>query len=74
MTADEMEVLRDLMTQADADFGGHLTVLRFMTNWRFGFGTPAERDDIAKLAEGRTLAEAGRAALRDPQKFNAYPD
>lgn len=47
---------------AQKDFGGHLTIMKFTTNWRVGYGTPTDdghtRDFIGCLTEGKTLYEA----------------
>ena len=54
---DEVAKTEKLMTALEEvavrDFGGHLTILRFTTNWRVGFWTPSEREDIEALAEGK---------------------
>jgi hypothetical protein len=44
-------------------FDGHVTVMKFTTNWRVGFGTPASRCDIDQMWEGTTFADAAKAAL-----------
>ena len=51
------------MAIADNNFGGHFTVMKFTTNWRVGFGTPASRCDIDQMWEGKTFASAAQAAL-----------
>ncbi|MCP1852741.1 MULTISPECIES: hypothetical protein [unclassified Bradyrhizobium] len=51
---------------------GHLTILRFTTNWRVGFGTPTDRYDIGKAAEGPTFAAAARNALANPEQHCLY--
>lgn len=47
---------------AEEDFSGHLTIMKFTTNWRVGYGTPSDdghtRDFIGCLTEGKTLYEA----------------
>lgn len=42
---------------------GHVSVLRFTTNWRVWFFTPADRIDIEIMPSGRTFEEAAAAAL-----------
>lgn len=43
---------------------GHLTIMRFTTNWRVGFGTPDGRDSIYfNMSVGRTFEEALRKAV-----------
>jgi hypothetical protein len=44
-------------------YDGHLTILKFSTNWRIGFRTPADREEIGKLSEGETFITAARRAL-----------
>jgi hypothetical protein len=56
---DDLRLLKKLIKVAD----GHLTIMKFTTNWRIGFGTPIDRTDIDALAPGITFAEAARAAL-----------
>jgi hypothetical protein len=66
MTTDQ-EILTKLQAVALADYDGHLTIMRFTTNWRVGFFTPNSREDVQQLAAGRTFAEAAEAALAEPQ-------
>lgn len=47
-----------LETIANKYYGGHFTLMKFTTNWRCGFGTVESRDDITKLAEGKTKNES----------------
>jgi hypothetical protein len=51
------------VAHAVSEHDGHLTIYRFTGNWRVGFATPAERDDIDAAAEGKTFREAARKAL-----------
>lgn len=70
---DETAQLMSLLeAQAKSLRDGHLTILRFTTNWRIGFGTPSDRDDIAKAAEGPTFAAAARNALANPKLHVLY--
>ena len=34
------ELLKRLVDIANERFDGHLTIMKFSTNWRVGFGTP----------------------------------
>jgi len=64
MTTDEdCELLKALVEMADIKSDGHLTVMKFTTNWRVSFLTPGDRDDIHKMHEGKTFGEAARKAL-----------
>ena len=59
-----MDDWNDLLTRLQTVAGeGHLTIMKFTTNWRVGFGTPASRCDIDQMWEGVTFAEAAEAAL-----------
>jgi hypothetical protein len=62
-TAEELQLLMRLEEVAKAKFQGHLTILRFTTNWRIGFYQPADRDQIQKMSVGSTFREAALAAL-----------
>lgn len=57
-------LLRALVEIAKVYSDGHLTILRFTSNWRVGFITPTDRDDIAALPVGATFEEAALAAIR----------
>jgi hypothetical protein len=61
----DQETLTTLQAVALADYDGHLTIMRFTTNWRVGFFTPNDREDIQQLAVGRSFAEAAAKALAD---------
>ncbi|MGO4677520.1 hypothetical protein AB4Z40_31980 [Bosea sp. 2YAB26] len=63
MSDEDIEVWTMLNDVAKRDFDGHLTILRFTTNWRVGFVTPDSRDEVAELAVGSTFAEAAYGAL-----------
>lgn len=63
MNEQEMELWAHLQEVANEKHDGHLTVLKFTTNWRVGFFTPAERDQIDEMAAGSSFAEAARNAL-----------
>lgn len=61
---DANALLALLVDVANARYDGHLTVLKFTTNWRVGLGTITSREDIAAMAEGRTLSVAILNALK----------
>lgn len=63
MNSQEIELWDRLQTDANEKYDGHLTVLKFTTNWRIGFLTPVDRDQIDELAVGSSFAEAARNAL-----------
>ena len=53
-----------LIERANRDHDGHVTILKFTTNWRVGSGTILEdRNAIARMPEGKTFAEAARRPL-----------
>jgi hypothetical protein len=41
-----------------------LTIMKFTTNWRVGFGTPANQEDVYRMPQGATFREAAEAALK----------
>ena len=58
-----LEMLFGIASELAKDqFDGHLTIMRFTTNWRVGYGTPTDdghtRDFIGCLTEGETLYDA----------------
>lgn len=63
MTSDDFEMMQNLIVIANRDYDGHLTVLKFTTNWRVGFVTPTNRDDIKELHVGATFDEAASKAI-----------
>jgi len=63
MTSDDFDTMVQLVTIANADFDGHLSVMKFTTNWRVGFITPDGRDGISAMHEGETFDEAATKAL-----------
>lgn len=63
MSDEDPEFFRRLQERANRDFDGHLTILKFTTNWRVGFETPSEREDIDQMEVGNTFAEAATRAL-----------
>lgn len=63
MTSDDFDTMAKLVKAADNHYDGHLSVLKFTTNWRVGFVTPNERADISALHTGDTFDEAATKAL-----------
>ena len=59
----DAKLVDKLIQRAERDFDGHLTLLRFTTNWRVGFVTPDERADIDGIPVGKTFEDAAKAAL-----------
>lgn len=61
--------LERLEAVAAALYDGHLTIMRFTTNWRVGFGSPYADPTVIfwvqSLAVGDTFAEAARNALQE---------
>ena len=57
------EPFDELVNYANEHFDGHFTVMKFTTNWRVGFGTPMDREDIEQMCEGKTFEEAAQRAL-----------
>jgi hypothetical protein len=66
----DAEIFESLVTTAREISGGHLTILRFTTNWRVGFGTYSDgAKDIDYMPSGRTFAEAAMKALHEPKSY-----
>lgn len=63
MNEQEVELWERLQTVANENYDGHLTVLKFTTNWRIGFVTPTDRDQIDEMAAGNSFEEAAQHAL-----------
>jgi hypothetical protein len=66
-----------LQTIANTKFDGHLTILKFTTNWRVGWDTPMSRCDIDRMWPGKTFSEAAETALAgydrgEPRSANCY--
>ena len=43
---------------ANRHYDGHLTIMKFTTNWKVTFGTPNSRGEIDRMATGKTIEEA----------------
>jgi hypothetical protein len=60
---EDFQLFQKLQEVADEISDGHLTILKFTTNWRIGFETPTGREDIDVMASGSSFAGAARRAL-----------
>jgi secreted PhoX family phosphatase len=64
------EYMTNLERVANEHFGGHVTIMKFTTNWRVWFGTPSDRGDIQAAPVGKTFQAAAEKALAtDPAYF-----
>lgn len=63
MNSDDFDTMAKLVKTADAKFDGHLSVLKFTTNWRVSFVTPDERNGVEGMYVGKTFDEAATKAL-----------
>jgi hypothetical protein len=54
----DVYLLRRLVAKANVAADGHLTIMKFTTEWRVGFGTPANPEDIYRMPQGATFREA----------------
>jgi hypothetical protein len=68
MTKDDIALFEQLTHRAQEEHDGHLTIMRFTTNWRVGFDTPQDREAIDEMHVGKTFAEAATTALRATPK------
>jgi formate dehydrogenase assembly factor FdhD len=55
---ENLEVLNSLIMECEDLADGHLTIMKFTTNFRACFGTPRSPEDIEKMAVGYTMEEA----------------
>lgn len=62
--------MKELEAAASRISDGHLSVLKFTTNWRVWFFTPDDRLDIQIMPSGKTFEEAATAALEKAKMFN----
>ena len=67
MNEEDAELWNRLVEMASKVSDGHLTVMKFKTNWRVGFFTPNERKDLDLMPVGKTFADAARMALGEPR-------
>jgi hypothetical protein len=66
----DAEIFEKLIATANEISDGHLTILRFTTNWRVGFGTHEDGyKDIDYIPSGKTFAEAAMKALSEPKRY-----
>ena len=63
MTSDDFDTMAKLVKAANNQFDGHLSVLKFTTNWRVSFVTPNGRAEISAMHTGDTFDEAATKAL-----------
>jgi len=63
MTSDDFDTMADLVKVANKHHDGHLSILKFTTNWRIGFVTPDGRADISDMYFGATFDEAATKAI-----------
>ncbi|ANN59762.1 hypothetical protein A9174_25625 [Mesorhizobium loti NZP2037] len=70
MNADDMKLMERLVKVAEGAFDGHLSILKFTTNWRVSFETPSRREDIDAMAVGVTFKEAALTLLNRIQFAN----
>jgi hypothetical protein len=60
----------EAMEIANSEYDGHLTIMKFSTNWRVGFGTPSAfdyveyRGMIQRMPVGITLEDACARAVK----------
>ena len=54
----DVDLFEFAQTLANKYSDGHLTIMKFTSNWRVSFSTPSERADIDRMAEGETFQEA----------------
>lgn len=66
MNEEDAELWNRLVEMANKVSDGHLTVMKFKTNWRVGFFTPNERKDLDLMPVGKTFADSARMALGNP--------
>jgi len=52
-----IQVMEQALDIAHNNHDNHLTIFRFTTNWKAGFGTITERSDIENMITGKTLEE-----------------
>lgn len=77
----DVVMMRKLMGLAERLADGHLTILKFTTNWRIEFGTIAWdtdliewRETIEKMPVGSTFSKAAKAAIgaRGMENWQCY--
>ncbi len=72
----ELTYFELLKAYAEKYYDGHFTVMKFTTNFRVAFGTMYSndyselREDISKMAEGKTLEDACKKCIEE--NINLY--
>jgi hypothetical protein len=70
--------MKDIELIANAEFGGHVTIMKFTTGWKVVFGTPAlweeDRSVISDLPSRMSLLEALDVAKALRRDFNRKGD
>jgi len=67
---DDAELFRQLVERANKENDGHLTIMKFTTNWRVCFGIPGDTlEECRHMPVGSTFAEAAKAALDEPRSL-----
>lgn len=51
------EKLEKVIDVAKEEYGGHFTLMRFTTNWRFIFGTLGNDEEMFLMESAKTLDE-----------------
>jgi hypothetical protein len=66
------DILKRCIEHANEHYDGHLTLLKFTTNYRFCFGTLHEVNQFttSEMAKGKTMEEAMEVALKE--NINAW--
>jgi hypothetical protein len=67
---DDVVLLAALIERANDFHAGHFTIT---TNWRVGFGTPANQDYFDAMSAGKTFAYAASNALRADEENLVRP-
>ena len=71
----DTELFAKLVEIANEEFDGHVTIMKFTTNWRVGFGTVNERFEVDALPCGETFAQAAIKAIKTKASvYDAYVD
>ncbi len=63
MRNEDLALLQELERVANEKYDGHVTIMKFTTNWRVWFGTPGDRGDIQAAPNGQTFRVAAERAL-----------
>jgi hypothetical protein len=59
----DVDILKALILLAENESDGHLTIMKFTTNWRISFTTPHTREDIQEMPKGATFRQAAMACI-----------